>query len=74
MLTYPIIEKLGGRQAVAGLVRRRSGGVTVDTVRMWIARDSIPGYALRQMIAAAEGRGIRVDASDLRRYSKKDVA
>lgn len=74
MWTFPIIEKLGGRHAVAALVRRVQDGaavpLTVDTVRMWIARSSIPGYAVRQMMEEAERRGIEVGARDFERCHK----
>lgn len=74
MWTFPIIEKLGGRHAVAALVRRAQDGaalpLTVDTVRMWIARSSIPGYAVRQMMEEAERRGIEVGARDFERCRK----
>ena len=78
MWTFPIIEKLGGRGAVAMIVRRFPSGdpvpVTVDTVRMWVSRNSIPGYALRQLIAEAQKRKITLSARDFERCKKEDAA
>jgi len=71
MWTLQIIEKLGGRAAVAALVRRKRDGksskITCDTVRMWIARNSIPGYAMRQLIGEAERRNLNITEADFRR-------
>lgn len=73
MKTFPIIEKLGGRKAVAEIV---SGGhcrpVSADAVRMWSARGRIPGYAIRLMMEHAERRKIAIAASDLQ-PSKKEM-
>lgn len=77
MWTFPIIEKLGGRAAVAALVRRtrdgKSSKITNDTVRMWIARNSIPGYAVRQMIGEAERKGLAISETDFRRARVRKI-
>lgn len=65
MLTFPIIEKLGGREAVFGaLTRQPDGPKTIDALRMWAARGSIPGGAQRALMTEAESRGIAYTASD----------
>lgn len=73
MFTFPIIDKLGGRDAVAALIRRPRAverGVTPDAVRMWISRDSMPGYAIRQLYEEAERRAIPVSAADFQRVQR----
>ena len=66
MQTFPIIEKLGGRDAVFGLLRDRPGVKvkTSDTIRMWIQRGSIPGPAQRALMAAADQRQVPYSAQD----------
>jgi len=74
MNTFPIIEKLGGRKAVAARLHRRVDGkkraLTADTVRMWCSRSSIPGYALKQLLTLAEREKIAVCVDDLRPVRK----
>lgn len=60
--TFPIIEKLGGVQAAFELLQ--PGLKTAEAIYMWRRRKSIPGDAMRILMAAAEKRGIPYTAND----------
>jgi RHH-type transcriptional regulator, rel operon repressor / antitoxin RelB len=62
-MRFPIIEKLGGRDAVAKLL---AGKVKANAVRMWHARGRIPSDAQLVLMEAADRRSIRYTASDFR--------
>jgi predicted DNA-binding protein len=62
-MEFPIIEKLGGREAVAKLL---AGKVKADAVRMWHARGRIPSDAQLALMDAADRRSIRYTATDFR--------
>jgi predicted DNA-binding protein len=62
-MEFPIIEKLGGREAVAKLL---AGKVKADAVRMWHARGRIPSAAQLALMEAADRRSIRYTATDFR--------
>ena len=65
MREFPIIEKLGGRDAV--LKRLRARGVDIkstDALRMWAQRGQIPGHAQQALMAIAEMDGIGYGAAD----------
>lgn len=51
MKTFPIIEKLGGRAAVAEQLSSDDRLVSRDAIRMWSARGRIPGHAVKRMLA-----------------------
>ncbi len=74
MYTIPAIEKLGGREAVADALKRthkgRSPRVTTKAISMWVSRDSIPGFAVVQMLELAAGRGISLSPSDFKRRGR----
>lgn len=78
MKTFPIIEKLGGRAAIAPRLKRASKGgvrpVTVDTIRMWSARNSIPGYATRQLIVIAAFEGVSIEPDDFTACELQEIA
>lgn len=65
MKSFGIIEKLGGRPAVSAALRE-SGARThsVDAIRMWAQRGSIPGNALRALLAEAERKGVEISSDD----------
>lgn len=83
MYQIPIITKLGGKAAVAKALRRTHKGrateVSRKTINQWICRESIPGFAVIQMLAMASERGITVEPGDFERQgtagrkSKKEV-
>lgn len=74
MYTIPIIEKLGGREAVAEALTRthrgRSAKVTRHALNMWISRNSIPGFAVVQMLDLARAQAIEVGPNDFKRRGK----
>jgi hypothetical protein len=74
MSTFPIIEKLGGRRAVAALIVRDGRPLSPDALRMWAARGRIPGYAIQEMLTLAEQRGIRVTAEDFQAVTPQEAA
>ena len=69
MRTFPIVEKLGGRAAVA-----KMRGVSVHAIRMWAQRRRIPGDDLAALILAVEKAGIPFEARDLRVIEIRDAA
>lgn len=64
--TFPIINRLGGRYAVASILRAHGVKASTDGVRMWSAanRGVIPGDATRELMQEAERLGLRYDAKD----------
>jgi RHH-type transcriptional regulator, rel operon repressor / antitoxin RelB len=62
-MEFPIIEKLGGREAVARLL---AGKVKSNAVRMWHARGRIPSDAQLALMEAADRENIRYSATDFR--------
>jgi predicted DNA-binding protein len=62
-MEFPIIEKLGGREAVAKLL---AGKVKPNAVRMWHARGRIPSEAQVALMEAADRESIRYTATDFR--------
>lgn len=64
MQTFPIIEKLGGREKVFELLKSAELIKTIDAIRMWIQRGTIPGNAQRELMAEADRRMLGYDASD----------
>jgi plasmid stability protein len=66
MRDFPIVEKLGGRDAVLAKLRmhgdKRS---SVHAIRMWSQRRGvIPGDAAQRLMAIAEAEGIAYSAAD----------
>lgn len=59
---FPIIKKLGGVRATFEILRPLLK--TDEAIRMWRKRGSIPGEAMRRMMAAAEKKRIRYSAAD----------
>lgn len=62
---FPIIEKLGGREAA--VAKLRAAGIsraTLDAARMWLARGSMPGWAIKGLMLAAEAEGIGYSSAD----------
>lgn len=74
MQTIPIIDKLGGRAAVAEGLKRthtgRSSVVTPKAIGMWVSRGAIPGYAVIQLMTLAKEKRLAVSASDFERTAK----
>jgi hypothetical protein len=64
MRTFPVIEKLGGRQQAAEIVSARGKPVTADAVRMWCQRGQIPGWARHALHQHFDEQGVAVMASD----------
>ncbi len=66
MSDFPIIDKLGGRQAVFEYLRKQAPDEikTVDALRMWSSRGQIPGWAQPLLMAAADDARIRYTAAD----------
>ena len=62
-MEFPIVEKLGGREAVAKLL---AGKVKPNAVRMWHARGRIPSDAQLVLMEAADRESIRYTATDFR--------
>jgi hypothetical protein len=65
MREFPIVTKLGGRDAVFRVLHAAEQRVeTIHALRMWVARDSIPGDAQRILMAEADRLGIKYSAID----------
>jgi hypothetical protein len=64
MSEFPIIHKLGGRDAAVTALREQGLRRGLDALRMWVARGGIPGDAQRALMRAAERRGIAYTAAD----------
>jgi hypothetical protein len=69
MNEFPIIVRLGGRDAVAGIL-----GVKSNSVRMWTARGRIPQWHAQQLWAEAERRGIQCRPADFALAQQRDEA
>lgn len=61
---FPIIGKLGGRDAVVRQLKKRGHEIGWDAVRMWAQRGTIPGDAARVLMRIAEEERIRFAAAD----------
>ena len=64
MSTFPILEKLGGREAVVDALAAAGMPTTKDQVRMWETRKRIPGDAQVGLMRLAEGAGLSVSSAD----------
>lgn len=66
MVEFPIIEKLGGRDAVFAHLRDKGLVETPHAIRMWASksRGVIPGDAARELMRWADERAIRYSADD----------
>lgn len=69
MSTFPILTKLGGRDAVVAAL-----GLTRDQVRMWEARSRIPGDAQVALMRMAEQNGVEFSAADFASLNDTEVA
>ena len=67
MRDFPIITKLGGRDAVFEYLRDKGLVQTKRAIGMWSAdgRGTIPGDSARELLLWAEARNIPHEASDL---------
>lgn len=64
---FPIIAKLGGREAVMAILRDHGVGCKgIDTVRMWSAPDrrKIPGQAIVALMKHCDAKGIPYHGED----------
>ncbi len=62
---FPIIEKLGGREAV--VKRLKDAGqrrVTKSAARMWLARGRLPGHISTALMALADAEGVAYTGAD----------
>ncbi len=64
--SYPIIDKLGGPDAVFEHLRRGALIEHRDTINQWRRRRRIPGYVMRELMELAELRSIPYQAADFR--------
>lgn len=65
MQYFPIIEKLGGREAVFERLKEAGHAIqTSDAIRMWPVRGQIPGDATRRLMEFAETDKIEYRAED----------
>jgi hypothetical protein len=65
MDAFPIIDKLGGREAVLEALQRGGSNIrSIHAIRMWSARGSIPGDAVAILMAEAERLGIKYSSVD----------
>lgn len=64
MSTFPIIAKLGGRDAVSLALTAAGTPTTRDQVRMWEARGRIPGDSQVALMRLAEKNKIKFSAAD----------
>jgi hypothetical protein len=64
--SFPIIEKLGGREAVTALLIHLGLVKNESAVRMWSSplRGVIPGDAARELMKAADNQNIPYQADD----------
>ena len=71
---FPIVERLGGRQAVMEILRARGVEVgSVATIRMWSTRQrcQIPGKAMNALMDYCDDERIAYDGSDFRLPERK---
>lgn len=71
MSTFPIVAKLGGRDAVVTALPELDFPVTRDQVRMWEARRRIPGDAQIALMRLAERRRLGFSSSDFEYATRK---
>lgn len=66
MAEFPIVNKLGGREAVFARLRDKGLVATLDALRMWAnpKRAVIPGDAARELMLWADEREISYSAAD----------
>lgn len=64
VLTIPIIEMLGGHDAMLALVIESGRKRTKDAVQSWARRAGMPEYARQLAARECERRGIAITASD----------
>lgn len=78
MYSIPIIDKLGGREAVArSLIRQTDQGpqpIGKHALNMWIMRGRIPGYAVEQLVLLAKRRRVRIEDGDFKRQGTSQKA
>ncbi len=68
MAEFPIVTKLGGRDAVLAKLRAAGWERGRDAIRMWAApkRARIPGSAVIILLGLAKDEGIAVEPCDLK--------
>lgn len=64
MNEFPIIEMLGGRDAVFERLKDPCRLKTKDAIRMWAKRGNIPGSAYAALWRLAEEQGIECRPAD----------
>ena len=64
MNTFPIISKLGGREATFSKLQSRGFDKGLDALRMWHSRRRIPGDAITLLMKTADEEGIEYSAAD----------
>lgn len=58
-MSFPIVNKLGGPEAVCEML-----GITLNALRMQAARGSMPGKHMRKLMQEAKARRIATDLAD----------
>lgn len=71
---FPIIRKLGGRQAVTEKLHARGHDIGFHALRMWVNRGTIPGDAVPHLMAIAEAERVDYGAKDFELASEPDEA
>jgi len=61
---FPIIVKLGGRDAVFAELKEMKVVTTPDALRMAVTRRTMSGDLTRALMALADAKSLRYDASD----------
>ena len=64
ILTIPVIELLGGHEAMLALIRESGRKRSKDAVRSWARRSGMPGYARELARSECQLRGIPLKATD----------
>lgn len=64
MSTFPIFEKLGGREAAFAKLKEQGFDKGSHALRMWHQRHRIPGEAITLLMRAADANGIQYTAED----------
>lgn len=64
MSTFPIITKLGGKDAALEKIKLQGFEKGDDAFRMWHARSRIPGDAVKLLMRAADQEAISYSAND----------
>lgn len=70
-MEFPIITRLGGRDAVSDLLANR---IKPNAVRMWHVRGRIPSDMQLLLMAEAERRGFPYTSDDFRLRPSDDAA